>query len=332
MGRKKISIQPILDDRSRSVTFAKRKGGIYKKAFELSVLTDCEVSVTIYDRKRRLYVFSSHDFQRTLNNVYSTDIHEHRTGAQFIKKQELCPIPPSSSSLPPLLTLISPDSHHLDHASSSSTSSSASSNPTCIPTFTQPRQNDESMTLPVNHYMYPYTQSENHLPNSTLTNKTLASTYAYNAQNHYQNLAPVPASPVHNNFNPSFDSRSIDTHLALSLNQVDTDHAHTHLNTPHSFISTYPASVGSQADYFSSSLSNPMKTTLPTAFAPPPSIPNWYYNYPEKDVGSFSTTSYPYHNLQRLPSLRDYAADTPASPSQTLAGRRTSDEAHLPYS
>jgi hypothetical protein len=41
MGRKKIEIQRIADERNRQVTFAKRKFGLLKKAYELSVLCDC---------------------------------------------------------------------------------------------------------------------------------------------------------------------------------------------------------------------------------------------------------------------------------------------------
>ena len=45
MGRKKIRIAPLADDRSRKVTFAKRKFGLMKKAYELSVL--CQVRLAI---------------------------------------------------------------------------------------------------------------------------------------------------------------------------------------------------------------------------------------------------------------------------------------------
>ena len=44
---------------SRQVTFSKRRNGILKKAYELSVLCDAEVSVIIFSQKGRLYEFSS---------------------------------------------------------------------------------------------------------------------------------------------------------------------------------------------------------------------------------------------------------------------------------
>ena len=44
MGRRKIAIAPIADERARAVTFNKRKTGLFKKAYELSVL--CNVRST----------------------------------------------------------------------------------------------------------------------------------------------------------------------------------------------------------------------------------------------------------------------------------------------
>lgn len=38
MGRKKIVIKPITDERLRNITFNKRKAGLLKKAAELSML------------------------------------------------------------------------------------------------------------------------------------------------------------------------------------------------------------------------------------------------------------------------------------------------------
>lgn len=44
---------------SRQVTFSKRRGGLLKKAFELSVLCDAEVSLIIFSQKGKLFEFSS---------------------------------------------------------------------------------------------------------------------------------------------------------------------------------------------------------------------------------------------------------------------------------
>ncbi|KAK0595134.1 hypothetical protein LWI29_003878 [Acer saccharum] len=44
---------------SRQVTFSKRRNGLLKKAYELSVLCDAEVAVIIFSQKGRGYEFSS---------------------------------------------------------------------------------------------------------------------------------------------------------------------------------------------------------------------------------------------------------------------------------
>lgn len=59
MGRKKIKIERIQDDRNRQVTFVKRKNGIFKKAMELSKLCDCEIALIIFDGNDKLYQYSS---------------------------------------------------------------------------------------------------------------------------------------------------------------------------------------------------------------------------------------------------------------------------------
>ena len=49
MGRKKIIIRKIQDERSRHATFAKRKNGLIKKAMELSVLCGCEIALVMFN-------------------------------------------------------------------------------------------------------------------------------------------------------------------------------------------------------------------------------------------------------------------------------------------
>lgn len=66
MGRKKIKIQRIDDDRNRQVTFAKRKNGIFKKAMELSKLCDCEIALIVFDSNDKLYQYSSTSIDQIL--------------------------------------------------------------------------------------------------------------------------------------------------------------------------------------------------------------------------------------------------------------------------
>lgn len=66
MGRRKIEIKAIKDDRNRSVTFLKRKGGLFKKAHELSVLCSVDVAVIIFGNNKKLYEYSSTDIGEIL--------------------------------------------------------------------------------------------------------------------------------------------------------------------------------------------------------------------------------------------------------------------------
>lgn len=51
---------------SRQVTFSKRRNGLLKKAYELSVLCEAEVALIVFSQKGRLYEFSSSNMQKTL--------------------------------------------------------------------------------------------------------------------------------------------------------------------------------------------------------------------------------------------------------------------------
>ncbi|XP_057952481.1 MADS-box protein AGL42-like [Malania oleifera] len=66
MVRGKIQMKRIENATSRQVTFSKRRNGLLKKAYELSVLCDAQVALIIFSQKGRLYEFSSSDMQKTI--------------------------------------------------------------------------------------------------------------------------------------------------------------------------------------------------------------------------------------------------------------------------
>lgn len=51
---------------SRQVTFSKRRSGLLKKAFELSVLCDAEVGLIVFSTSGKLYEFSSSSISKTI--------------------------------------------------------------------------------------------------------------------------------------------------------------------------------------------------------------------------------------------------------------------------
>ncbi|TQD74407.1 hypothetical protein C1H46_040074 [Malus baccata] len=59
MGRGKVELKRIENKSNRQVTFSKRRNGLLKKAFELSVLCDAEVALIIFSGRGKLYEFSS---------------------------------------------------------------------------------------------------------------------------------------------------------------------------------------------------------------------------------------------------------------------------------
>ena len=59
MVRGKTQMKRIENATSRQVTFSKRRNGLLKKAFELSVLCDAEVALIIFSPRGKLYEFSS---------------------------------------------------------------------------------------------------------------------------------------------------------------------------------------------------------------------------------------------------------------------------------
>ncbi|KAG5959392.1 hypothetical protein E4U57_000729 [Claviceps arundinis] len=84
MGRRKIEIKAIKDDRNRSVTFLKRKGGLFKKAHELSVLCSVDVAVFIFGNNKKLYEYSSSDMRDLVNRYqYHGLPNEHKGPGDF---------------------------------------------------------------------------------------------------------------------------------------------------------------------------------------------------------------------------------------------------------
>ncbi|KAL9272780.1 MADS-box protein SOC1-like protein [Drosera capensis] len=66
MVRGKTEMKRIENATSRQVTFSKRRNGLLKKAFELSVLCDAEVALIIFSPRGKLYEFESSSLHGTI--------------------------------------------------------------------------------------------------------------------------------------------------------------------------------------------------------------------------------------------------------------------------
>uniref|UniRef100_A0AAQ4RFL8 Myocyte enhancer factor 2aa n=1 Tax=Gasterosteus aculeatus aculeatus TaxID=481459 RepID=A0AAQ4RFL8_GASAC len=89
MGRKKIQITRIMDERNRQVTFTKRKFGLMKKAYELSVLCDCEIALIIFNSSNKLFQYASTDMDKVLLKYTEyNEPHESRTNSDIVEVSE----------------------------------------------------------------------------------------------------------------------------------------------------------------------------------------------------------------------------------------------------
>nr|XP_043630580.1 agamous-like MADS-box protein MADS3 [Erigeron canadensis] len=66
MGRGRVELKRIENKINRQVTFSKRRNGLLKKAYELSVLCDAEVGLIIFSSRDKLYEFGSVGVMKTL--------------------------------------------------------------------------------------------------------------------------------------------------------------------------------------------------------------------------------------------------------------------------
>ncbi|KAI8998352.1 Myocyte-specific enhancer factor 2D [Gaertneriomyces sp. JEL0708] len=85
MGRKKIAIKRITDERNRQVTFSKRKFGLMKKAYELSVLCGCEIGLIMFAHNGKLFQFASTDMDKILLRYTETEPHETRNNDDIVR-------------------------------------------------------------------------------------------------------------------------------------------------------------------------------------------------------------------------------------------------------
>ncbi|CAH8383696.1 unnamed protein product [Eruca vesicaria subsp. sativa] len=70
MGRGRVEMKLIENKINRQVTFSKRRNGLLKKAYELSVLCDAEVALIVFSSRGKLYEFGSVGVERTIERYH----------------------------------------------------------------------------------------------------------------------------------------------------------------------------------------------------------------------------------------------------------------------
>ncbi|KAK3150315.1 hypothetical protein QOZ80_3AG0231610 [Eleusine coracana subsp. coracana] len=88
MVRGKTQMKRIENPTSRQVTFSKRRNGLLKKAFELSVLCDAEVALIVFSTRGKLYEFANASVQKTIERyrTYTKDNVSSNTVQQDIEQ------------------------------------------------------------------------------------------------------------------------------------------------------------------------------------------------------------------------------------------------------
>ncbi|XP_028801171.1 MADS-box protein SOC1-like [Neltuma alba] len=81
MVRGKIEMKRIENATNRQVTFSKRRNGLLKKAFELSVLCEVEVALIIFSPRGKLCEFSSSSLKETIERY-----HKHVKDSHFFQQ------------------------------------------------------------------------------------------------------------------------------------------------------------------------------------------------------------------------------------------------------
>ncbi|CAN4085354.1 unnamed protein product [Withania somnifera] len=87
MGRGKLELKRIENQTNRQVTFSKRRSGLLKKAYELSILCDADVALLIFSPSGKAYHFASHDMQRTILR-YKNEVGLSNNSGQGLRAME----------------------------------------------------------------------------------------------------------------------------------------------------------------------------------------------------------------------------------------------------
>ncbi|KYQ93382.1 putative MADS-box transcription factor [Tieghemostelium lacteum] len=198
MGRKKIKIQKIADERNRQVTFNKRKNGLIKKAMELSLLCGSTVSLIIVNNssntKEKYSQYISNDLPSPMESVpdYGPEITQKFTDDDydkvFVKKGDKS------------------DYHDDSHSDEDEKS------PSIITPIQHHNNNNNTNTINNSHQLNHFTKSS---PN---TSPILSSQNIHNNNNNNNNNNNSNRIIDNNN---SLNSSNIDyacTHALLSLN------------------------------------------------------------------------------------------------------------------
>ncbi|XP_031490891.1 agamous-like MADS-box protein AGL9 homolog isoform X2 [Nymphaea colorata] len=97
MARRRVELKRIENRASRHVTFSKRRNGLMKKAYEISVLCGVEVALIIFSSKGKLYEFSSNPSMTNTLDRYQQHVNHAK---DLISSEEVRRAEPEVPHLP----------------------------------------------------------------------------------------------------------------------------------------------------------------------------------------------------------------------------------------
>ncbi|CAN4098010.1 unnamed protein product [Withania somnifera] len=89
MGRGKIEIKRIENNTNRQVTFCKRRNGLLKKAYELSVLCEAEIALIVFSTRGRFYQQESKKLRQQIQVMQNSNRHLVGEGLSSLNVKEL---------------------------------------------------------------------------------------------------------------------------------------------------------------------------------------------------------------------------------------------------
>ena len=87
MGKRKIQIQQLSNEKTRQLTLAKRKQGLIKKAMELAILCNADVFIEVAGEDKETTIFSSSDL-KSMSEIITTDIKKSKKSLLFKEDYE----------------------------------------------------------------------------------------------------------------------------------------------------------------------------------------------------------------------------------------------------
>ena len=87
MGKRKIQIQQLSNEKTRQLTLAKRKKGLIKKAMKLAILCNADVFIEVAGEDKETTIFSSSDL-KSMSEIITTDIKKSKKSLLFKEDYE----------------------------------------------------------------------------------------------------------------------------------------------------------------------------------------------------------------------------------------------------